>query len=219
MLRLTLKTALTLLIFAAGAGTPALAELADELHAIQEEWARVSYQLPKAQKVAAFEKLAEQAAALREHYPARAESHAWEGIVLGSYAGARGGLGALSMARQARAALEKAESIDPDALDGSIHTSLGSLYYKVPGWPLGFGDDDQARAHLQRALAINPRGIDPNFFYGEFLLEEGQPARAVAALEKALAAPDRPGRASADAGRRAEARALLEKARREAAGS
>ncbi|MBV2263899.1 MAG: tetratricopeptide repeat protein, partial [Thauera sp.] len=95
-------------------------------------------------------------------------------------------------------------------LDGSAYTSLGGLYYQVPGWPLGFGDDAQAEKLLKQALAINPGGIDPNYFYGDFLSRQKRYAEARTALEKALAAPDRPGRESADAGRRAEARRLLE---------
>ena len=35
-------------------------------------------------------------------------------------------------------------------------SSLGVLYYKVPGWPIGFGDKDKARDLLQKALAVNP---------------------------------------------------------------
>ena len=66
-------------------------------------------------------------------------------------------------------------------------------------------------ALLQKALAINPSGIDPNFFYGEYLLETKQPDKAVTYLERALQAPARPGRQIADTGRREEARVLLEK--------
>lgn len=66
------------------------------------------------------------------------------------------------------------------------------------------------------ALSINPEGIDPNFFYGEYLLEQGKPKDAAAYLERALRAPPRPGREIADAGRREEARRLLEEARRKA---
>jgi hypothetical protein len=57
-------------------------------------------------------------------------------------------------------------AIDPRALQGSAYTSLGSLYYQVPGWPIGFGDDKRAEAMLLKALEINPDGIDPNYFYG-----------------------------------------------------
>ena len=58
---------------------------------------------------------------------------------------------------------------------------------------------------------------DPEVF-GEYLLESGQPSEAVTYLERALAAPARPGRQVADTGRREEARLALEKARSAAAG-
>jgi Tfp pilus assembly protein PilF len=48
----------------------------------------------------------------------------------------------------------------------------GALYYQVPGWPIGFGDKDKANELLKKALALNPDGIDPNYFYGDFLLKE-----------------------------------------------
>ena len=137
----------------------------------------------------------------------------WEGIVVSSLAGEKGGLGALPLVKQAKALYEQAIQIDGQALDGSAYNSLGVLYYKVPGWPIGFGDKKQARELLQKALAINPQGIDPNFFYGEFLLETDAATSAVPYLEKALQAPARPGRPLADQGRHEEARQLLAKAR------
>ena len=79
--------------------------------------------------------------------------------------------------------------MDGTALDGSAYNSLGVLYYKVPGWPIGFGDKNKARELLQKALSINPRGIDPNFFYGEYLVETKRPEEAVPYLERALQAP------------------------------
>jgi Tfp pilus assembly protein PilF len=129
--------------------------------------------------------------------------------VLSTYAGAKGGLAALGLVKRARQALEQALELDATALDGSAYTSLGSLYYQVPGWPLGFGDDDKAREYLRKALELNPKGIDPNYFYGDFLIEQGEPERARDYLSKALKAPDRPGRALADAGRREEIRRKL----------
>ena len=56
-------------------------------------------------------------------------------------------------------------------------------------------------------------GDDPNYFYAEYLVETGRRADAVPYLERALAAPPRPGRQVADEGRRAEARQLLDRAR------
>jgi Tfp pilus assembly protein PilF len=141
--------------------------------------------------------------------PQAAELHIWHGIVLSTWAGAKGGLGALGLVKQAKAELETAIELKPQALAGSAYTSLASLYYQVPGWPIGFGDEDQAEALFKQALALNPNGIDPNYFDGDFLLRQKRYGEARAALEKAIAAPARPGREVADAGRRDEARALL----------
>jgi tetratricopeptide (TPR) repeat protein len=133
----------------------------------------------------------------------------WSGIVKSSYAGAKGGLGGLKYAKEAKADLEAALRIEPNALDGSAYTSLGVLYFKVPGWPLGFGDDRKADELLQKALAINPGGLDPNYFYGEFLRAQKRYTEAEAYYRKALQAPARPGRELADRGRHQEIEAAL----------
>ena len=181
-----------------------------ELAQIQQRWAQIQYQLPEDDKEKAFEALAKEAETFVADYPGRAEPLIWQGIVLSTYAGAKGGLGALGLVKEARASLEAALKIAPEVLDGSAYTSLGSLYYQVPGWPLGFGDDEMARKYLQKSLAINPDGIDANYFFGDFLAQQNESQRARVYLEKVLAAPSRPGREVADAGRRAEAELLLE---------
>lgn len=180
---------------------------------LQHEWEVIRYRTPPAEREKRFEALAARAHTVSEAHPGRSEPLVWEGIIVSSWAGERGGLGALGLVKQAKALYEEAIRIDGNVLDGSAYNSLGVLYYKVPGWPVAFGDKGKARELLQKALAINPKGIDPNFFYGEYLLEARQPEQAVTYLERAIQAPARPGRQVADAGRREEARALLEKAR------
>ena len=196
-------------------GAVADARFDRELHAIQQAWAVACYETPAGEaRVQALESLHRRAAALAAAHPERADALVWEGIVLTSEAGARGGLGALKYAKQARERLEASSlDLDPATVGGSAYASLGTLYHKVPGFPVGFGSDAKAEQFFARALEINPAGIDVNYFYGEFLLDEGRPEEAAAHLERALAAPDRPGRALADRGRREETRALLAKAR------
>ena len=75
---------------------------------------------------------------------------------------------------------------------------------------VGFGDRDLARDYLQKAIAANPDGIDPNYFYGEFLYEEEQYELAKTALLKAQSAAPRPDRPLADEGRKQEIAALLQ---------
>ena len=188
------------------------ASLDVDLRDIQKAWARINYSAaPVDQKAMEFGQLATKAAALSASQPGRAEPMVWHGIALASQAGTKGGLGALSLAKQARSVLELSLKIDAAALSGSAHTSLGTLYHKVPGFPVGFGDDKKARKHLETALKLNPAGIDPNFFYAEFLLDKGETALAIKHLKIAQAATSRPGRETADAGRRQEIAALLGK--------
>jgi tetratricopeptide (TPR) repeat protein len=194
---------------AAGASNPAFDS---ELLAIQQAWAKVNYDTPAGDpREQAFATLEKRAETFTQQNPGRAEALIWEGIIESSYAGAKGGLGALGLAKEARGNLEAALKIDPKALDGSAYTSLGTLYYRVPGFPVGFGDHKKARQLLTEALKLNPNGIDPNYFYADFLYEEGDYAEALPYLEKAARAPNRPGRELADKGRRAEVAALSAK--------
>lgn len=187
------------------------------LLSIQQDWAKVNYDVvDEDQKAAGFEALAQRAQSLVAASPGRAEPLIWQGIVLSTWAGVKGGFGALSLAKQARDALESALKIDPSALEGSAYTSLGTLYYKVPGFPIGFGDHKKARQLLEAALKVNPDGIDSNYFYGEYLFDEDRYADAVVYLNRALAAAPRPNREVADRGRRVEIESLLGKARAKA---
>lgn len=185
----------------------------DAVADLQREWETIKYKTPAKQQEPRYEALAAKAHKVAAEFPDRAEPLIWEGIIVSSLAGAKGGLGALSLVKEAKQLYEHALKIAPDALEGSAYNSLGVLYYKVPGWPLGFGDKAKAQELLQKALALNPRGIDPNFFYGEYLVEVSKGADAAVYLERAVNAPARPGREIADAGRREEAKAMLEKAR------
>ncbi|WP_130904645.1 MULTISPECIES: tetratricopeptide repeat protein [unclassified Pseudomonas] len=179
------------------------------LNDIQQSWAHIQYEVPEGQRTAAFEKLAAQASRFTQERQSVAEAWIWSGIVTSSWAGAQGGLGALGKVKEAKADLEKALAIDPKALQGSAYTSLGALYDRVPGWPIGFGDSDKAGELLELALRMNPNGIDSLYFWGDHLYRQKRYVEAKAALQKALLAAPRPGRETADAGRRKEIEALL----------
>ncbi|MCB1530557.1 MAG: tetratricopeptide repeat protein [Rhodospirillales bacterium] len=192
----------------AAALNPAMEQVA----VLQKEWARIKYQVAdEDSQVEALQRLGQQAAQVSAAYPDAPEPKIWEGIILSTEAGIEGGLGALDKVKKAKGLFEASLKQNPNALEGSAYTSLGSLYYQVPGWPVGFGDDEEAEKNLKQALQINPNGIDPNFFYGDFLLEDGRYDEAKVYMERALRAPDRPSRPLADAGRRQEIKAALAK--------
>lgn len=176
----------------------------ETLLSLQEQWAHINYEVPKDQKQAQFKALDEQLQTLASANPGRPEPLIWRGIVLSTWAGSKGGLGALGLVKDARSLFEQSLKLSEDALQGSAYTSLGSLYYQVPGWPIAFGDDKKARELLEKAIQINPDGIDSNYFYADYWLEQGDSARAKQYFTKALQAPTRPSRPLADAGRRQE---------------
>lgn len=205
------KTFSAVLVTALLSTSLARAGVQEDVVELQHEWERIKYQAPAAEREKEFERLLKQAERVTVQNPNRAEALIWQGIIESTYAGAKGGLGALGHAKNAKKNLERAIEIDPKALDGSAYTSLGSLYYQVPGWPIGFGDNKKAAEFLKKGLAINPNGIDPNYFQGDFLFKSGDLAGAEQSLRKALQAPARPGRQIADEGRRKEIQQLLEK--------
>lgn len=182
------------------------ADLAD----FQKRWAVANYELTDEEQAAAFELLIADLDKAVAGAPGDAELLIWKAIIESTYAGKASGFSALGLVKSARDSLEAALEIDAGALNGSAYTSLGALYYQVPSWPIAFGSNKKARKLLMRALEANPDGIDPNFFYGAFLVEEKEYAEAKAALLKAMAAPARPGRELADRGRRMEIRQLLD---------
>lgn len=181
-----------------------LASPSDTVHTLQQQWAIANYQLEGKAQLEAYETLLNTVEQAKKDYPADAAVLIWSGIVESSYAGVKGGLGALKYAKASKKDLEQAMKIDANALDGSAYTSLGTLYFKVPGWPLGFGDDDKAEELLTQALKVNPEGIDPNYFYAEYLRDQGKYQDADRYYQKALNAPARSDRPLADEGRRAE---------------
>lgn len=179
------------------------ADEASDIQKLQTRWAEIKYKTAKNEQEKSYAALAEEAEHLR-NASTSSPYLIWEAIIRSTYAGAKGGLGALDQVKQAKKLLEQSIKTDPSALNGSAYTSLGTLYYQVPGWPIGFGDEKQAKTMLLKGLSYNPDGIDSNYFYGDFLLKQKQYPEALAALEKALIAPPRPGRELADEGRKQE---------------
>lgn len=192
---------------------PVHAALSDDLAGLQQEWARIKYQVAgKDAKLAAIAKLEQKAAAVSGGHPDSADAKIWEAIILATDANITKSLSGLPKVEKARDLLNDSLKMNPRAMDGAAHMTLGSLYYQVPGWPVGFGDDDLAEQHLKAALQINPNGMDTNYWYGEFLLDDGRVKDALTYLNRALKAPIRPERKVADEGRRKEIEAALAKA-------
>ena len=179
----------------------------ESLQAVQQHWEQANYQSSGKQRDKAFKALTEEADRLVADHPQQAGAHVWAGIVYSTYAGEVSMFSAGKQVKRARAELERALELDPQALHGSAYTSLGALLYQIPGF-MG-GDEDEAERLLLKGLELNPDGIDPNYFYGSFLLDQERLDEAERYLRKAAAAAPRPGRELADRGRQEEIAAAL----------
>ncbi|TDA95778.1 tetratricopeptide repeat protein [Halomonas marinisediminis] len=176
---------------------------------IKNHWERVVTEQPEGERADGLKALAGQAERLVEEHPDAAVPLVWQGIIEASWARERSGLGALSSAKSARAALERAVELDPQGHNGSAYVTLGALYDRVPGGLVGFGDSETAERMFQQALAIRPDGIDVNFYYAAFLKEEGRLDEAREHARRAVEGQARPSRTASDEALRDEARELL----------
>ena len=195
----------SLLMTAANASAAA----APTVEGLQSGWDVANYQLKDKEKAQAFERLQADADLFTKEHPQVVEGWIWSGIIKSTYAGVKGGFGALGLAKSARKDLEAALKIDAQAMHGSAYTSLGALYFKVPGWPVGFGSDKKAQQMLQKGLDIDPDGSDSNFFFAEFLRDQGKFDEARTYYVKAKQAAPRTGRPVANQGRAQEIDAAL----------
>lgn len=189
----------------------ALASGSTSLVDLQHDWAHVQYELEGDAQIEAFEALIKVANRSVQETPDSPEIAIWAAIIKSSYAGKASMLRAGGLVKEARKHLEWVVNKAPETMDGSALTSLGALYYQVPGWPLSFGNKKEARKYLEKALTLNPDGIDSNYFYGDFLAQQGETDEALKVLKKAKAAASRPGRPVADEGRHQEIDALIKK--------
>lgn len=211
--RFPLKAAMAA-VLAFATPTLAAANMADDVKTLNDGWAHISYEVKgSSHQTVALDNLAKQAAVMVKRYPNQPEPLLWQGIVVSEQANRANFLHKLGLATRARDIIARAYSLNPRAAGGGAAMSLGVLYFKVPGSPMAWGDDAKARKLLKEALALDPNGLDANYFYGDFLLDQGDKAGARSFLQKALKAPHDASRPVWDAGRRREVQALLKQAR------
>lgn len=183
--------------------------LPSEVAELRADWDEANFVLQGDTQKQAILKLVEQCDPLLEKLVKNQAALTWCGIVKSTYAGHASALSAMKYAKAARADLEEALKLGEGEMAGIANSSLGTLYFKVPGWPIGFGNDDKARALLETGLAKNPDDVDANFFMADFLNEEGELEAAQSYLELAAAAPAWPDREIAYRARQIEIAAML----------
>ncbi len=170
------------------------ADVVSDVAGLRSEWDQINFTMKKEEQAKPLENLIARAHAVSQANPGNAPALIWEGIIHATYAGAKGGLGALGECKTAKALFEQAIAVDPNALAGAAWTSAGSLYYQVPGWPVGFGDDEKAEQMLKKGLELGPQDLDAHYFYADFLIKQERWQEAVNILQRGLATPQDPQR-------------------------
>lgn len=186
--------------------------LAASIRKLQTRWETIKFTVPEGDgQTRQMNALGDEADAVAAQYPDRPSAQIWDGIITSERASMASAFSALGLAKRARDILEKADAADEAALDAGAATSLGVLYYRVPGFPIGFGDKKKARHLLQHAVQLAPNGLDALYFYGDFLMNQGEYSQAAAVWKRALALPPHPDRPLWDKNRREVIREQLEK--------
>ncbi|MGO1296673.1 MAG: tetratricopeptide repeat protein [Vibrio sp.] len=161
--------------------------LKDIMGQLQYQWAVCQYQTQgEDAQQRCFQKIVNHIQQHLTTHPLNQELQTALAINLASLANVSGTSEALSLIKQAKAHLEPLEATTSGQLHTAVLVTLGALYYRAPGWPISFGDDDKAGVLLAEAIKQSPDDITAHYFYGDFLAEQGQTQQAIDALEGGL---------------------------------
>lgn len=174
-----------LFVIALFAIKPAYAGFDEELSTLQQHWANARYQVHGEDRKKQLEKLVVEADSFVKKYNDKADGHLWAGVIRGSLAEAINGMGALSIVKEAKTNLEKSIELDAKAEDSYALGVLGLMYAKVPGWPVGFGDDKKAKELLKKGVEASPQGMNINYLYASYLFEQDDYKKAQIFIDKA----------------------------------
>jgi len=167
--------------------TQDLQDLEARVHHIESIWLN-NHQVPKdnPKRKNIFLKLTEDITDVVLSFPKHAEPLILKSAILLTMAEDASNFLSLGLVKEAKKLLLKAIDINPEANHGAALVTLGVLYYKVPSWPISFKDEDEAEFYLSKALAVNPAGIDSNYYYADFLIDQGKEKQALPYLNKAI---------------------------------
>lgn len=183
--------------------------LISEINLIESNWATTYYSENSDQQSAQYPALIRKTQELSKKYPDSIEPIIWKAILIATNAAYESPFSALESITNAKELLEYSIKKQPEALEGAAHVVLATLYYMTPGWPISFGNNERAEYLFQTALRINPLSIDSNYFYGDYLLSQGDTQKAQIYFKKALEAPVRQHQKYADTQLKQEALTAL----------
>lgn len=146
----------------------ALAELA------RLKFMRAQLELDKHHRIQLFERsiaMADQALVLNAN---DVRGLFWKAAAMGKIAEDSGMLNALRMLQPMQDLLLKVVELDERYENAGAHRALGRIYHKLPRFPISFGSNQKALAHLKRAHELFPQDIITRAFYAELLFDIGR---------------------------------------------
>lgn len=174
---------------------------------LSRTWYWVGSHLPKAQKLAVFQKgvdAAKQAIAIN---PKSLPGHYWLGVNYGVYGSAKGIMESLSLVDPIKKEMATVIELDPNYEAGGPYRVLGRLYFKLPG--LFGGDNEKAIKYLKTAVAKGPQRYLNQIYLAEIYFDEDKMQEATQLLKAVIAGPVEPGYGPEDAEWKAQAQKML----------
>lgn len=215
-MRKLLPTLLAAIVLAVAAPAAAEADADATVMSLARGWDNARYAISdETAQIAALRELKAQSETSLQQFPDEPRLRVWRGVIMASLADDVDMMEALKLAHQSLKILQAAErtSLDPPTT-AMTQTILGVLYDQAPPFPVAFGDAKAAETHFKAAIVADPAGIEPNFYYADFLCRKHRYKDAIAPLKRAIEAPPREGREVGDRALRQAATALLAAAQR-----
>jgi tetratricopeptide (TPR) repeat protein len=99
---------------------------------------------------------------------------------------AKSNLDSLTDLDNARKKLQNCILSKNKSISSSSAALLGHLYYKVPSFPISFGDINTAKDYFSQALRIDSSNMEANYYFAAFLQDEGMQIEADDYFKRAL---------------------------------
>lgn len=113
----------------------------------------------------------------------------WKAIAMGKLSEECGILNALRMTRPMEKLFLRVIELDETYDNAGGHKALGRMYFRLPGFPISFGNKKKALHHFEKALDLYPHDIIARAFYAEALYDMGKKQEALQLAEAVLATP------------------------------